>query len=192
MVSPTKDPYPVLVSSPLAPTADAPPASLDQFLAGVGPRAFRFAEAGLRHREDALDAVQDSLIRMLDYRDKPAAEWPPLFWSILRRRVIDLQRRRRFRLPFWRDNVDSDGEPVDWADEGPGPAEIHAEREQYDALVQALRALPPRQREAFTLRVLQDLDGATTARAMGCSEGAVKTHLARARDALRTLMENPT
>ncbi|WP_083491970.1 RNA polymerase sigma factor [Stenotrophomonas chelatiphaga] len=192
MVSPTKDPYPVLVSSPLAPTADAPPASLDQFLAGVGPRAFRFAEAGLRHREDALDAVQDSLIRMLDYREKPAAEWPPLFWSILRRRVIDLQRRRRFRLPFWRDNVDSDGEPVDWADEGPGPAEVHAEREQYDALVQALRALPPRQREAFTLRVLQDLDGATTARAMGCSEGAVKTHLARARDALRTLMENPT
>lgn len=192
MVSPTKDPYPVLVSSPLAPTADAPPASLDQFLAGVGPRAFRFAEAGLRHREDALDAVQDSLIRMLDYREKPAAEWPPLFWSILRRRVIDLQRRRRFRLPFWRDNVDSDGEPVDWADEGPGPADVHAGREQYDALVQALRALPPRQREAFTLRVLQDLDGATTARAMGCSEGAVKTHLARARDALRTLMENPT
>ncbi|KIP86828.1 RNA polymerase sigma70 factor [Stenotrophomonas maltophilia] len=192
MVSPTKDPYPVLVSSPLAPTAAAPPASLDQFLAGVGPRAFRFAEAGLRHREDALDAVQDSLIRMLDYREKPAAEWPPLFWSILRRRVIDLQRRRRFRLPFWRDNVDSDGEPVDWADEGPGPADVHAEREQYDALVQALRALPPRQREAFTLRVLQDLDGATTARAMGCSEGAVKTHLARARDALRTLMENPT
>lgn len=192
MVSPTKDPYPVLVSSPLAPTADAPPASLDQFLAGVGPRAFRFAEAGLRHREDALDAVQDSLIRMLDYREKPAAEWPPLFWSILRRRVIDLQRRRRFRLPFWRDNVDSDGEPVDWANEGPGPAEVHAGREQYDVLVQALRTLPPRQREAFTLRVLQDLDGATTARAMGCSEGAVKTHLARARDALRTLMENPT
>lgn len=192
MVSPTKDPYPVLVSSPLAPTADAPPASLDQFLAGVGPRAFRFAEAGLRHREDALDAVQDSLIRMLDYREKPAAEWPPLFWSILRRRVIDLQRRRRFRLPFWRDNVDSDGEPVDWADEGPGPADVHTGREQYDALVQALRTLPPRQREAFTLRVLQDLDGATTARAMGCSEGAVKTHLARARDALRNLMENPT
>lgn len=192
MVSPTKDPYPVLVSSPLAPTADAPPASLDQFLAGVGPRAFRFAEAGLRHREDALDAVQDSLIRMLDYREKPAAEWPPLFWSILRRRVIDLQRRRRFRLPFWRDNVDSDGEPVDWADEGPGPADVHAGREQYDVLAQALRTLPPRQREAFTLRVLQDLDGATTARAMGCSEGAVKTHLARARDALKTLMENPT
>ena len=189
MVSPAKDPYPVLVSSPLTSPVDAVPASLDQFLAGVGPRAFRFAEAGLHHREDALDAVQDSLMRMLDYRDKPAAEWPPLFWSILRRRVIDMQRRRRFRLPFWRDNVDRDGEPVDWADDGPGPADVHAQRARYDALVQALRRLPARQREAFTLRVLQDLDGATTAQAMGCSEGAVKTHLSRARDALKTLME---
>lgn len=190
MVRPMKETYPVLVSSPL-PVADAPHASLDAFLASVGPRAFRFAEAGLRQRDDALDAVQDSLLRMLDYRDKPAAEWPPLFWSILRRRVIDMQRRRRFRLPFWRDNVDAQGDAVDWADEGPGPADVHAEREQYDALVQALRALPARQREAFTLRVLQDLDGATTARAMGCSEGAVKTHLSRARDALKTLRENP-
>lgn len=55
--------------------------------------------------------------------------------------------------------------------------------------MQALRTLPARQREAFTLRVLQDLDGATTARAMGCSEGAVKTHLARARQALQDYLE---
>ena len=37
-------------SLPTLPTeADAPlPVSLDAFLAGIGPRAFRFAEAGLR------------------------------------------------------------------------------------------------------------------------------------------------
>ena len=181
----------MLVSSPLT-VVDVPHASLDVFLAGIGTRAFRFAEAGLRHREDALDAVQDSLLRMLEYRDKPAAEWPPLFWSILRRRVIDMQRRRRFRLPFWRDNVDAEGHAVDWADPGPGPAALHEHQQRYQALVDALRVLPARQREAFTLRVLQDLDGATTAHAMGCSEGAVKTHLARARQALQSLMENPT
>ena len=53
----------------------------------------------------------------------------------------------------------------------------------------ALRELPARQREAFTLRVLQQLDGATTAAAMGCSEGAVKTHLSRARQALQQHLE---
>ncbi|KAG1191907.1 hypothetical protein G6F35_013719 [Rhizopus arrhizus] len=174
MVTPSEEPYPVLVSSPVPPSAvtDAVPASLEAFLASVGPRAFRFAEAGLRQREDAMDAVQDALMRMLDYADKPATEWAPLFWSILRRRVIDLQRRRRFRLPFWRDNQDADGGEIDWADPGPDPAQAHEQRQQYQQLVQALRTLPARQREAFTLRVLQDLDGATTARAMGCSEGA--------------------
>ena len=59
----------------------------------------------------------------------------------------------------------------------------------YAQLVQALRQLPARQREAFSLRVLQDLDVATTAKAMGCSEGSVKTHLSRARDALQKQLE---
>ena len=184
----------MLVSSPL-PTTDAAadadlPASLDAFLAGLGTRAFRFAEAGLRQREDALDAVQDSMLKMLAYRDKPAAEWAPLFWSILRRRVVDLQRRRSLRLRFWRSSEEEGSDhDIDWADHAAGPAQLHEQSDQYAQLVAALRQLPARQREAFTLRVLQSLDGPTTARAMGCSEGAVKTHLSRARQALQQHLE---
>ena len=177
----------LVTSPPLMPPA-AVPASLDAFLAGIGPRAFRFAEAGLRQRDDALDAVQDAMERMLGYRDQPATEWTPLFWSILRRRIIDIQRRRSFRLKFWAPAQDEDG-PIDWADETPGPAQTHEQRQDYARLVQALRQLPARQREAFGLRVLQELDVATTARAMGCSEGSVKTHLSRARDALQKQLE---
>ncbi len=177
-------------SPPLTPAAT--PASLDAFLAGIGPRAFRFAEAGLRQREDALDAVQDAMERMLGYREQPAEEWTPLFWSILRRRIIDIGRRRSFRLKFWapQDEHDQDS-AIDWADEAAGPARQHEQREDYARLVQALRQLPARQREAFGLRVLQELDVATTAKAMGCSEGSVKTHLSRARDALQKQLENP-
>lgn len=185
----------MLVSPSLPPDtleADAVlPVSLDAFLAGIGPRAFRFAEAGLRQRDDALDAVQDSMLRMLAYREKPAAEWSPLFWSILRRRIVDLQRRAGFRLRWLLPTGDRGEEgPVDWApDHGAGPAQAHDQREAYARLVQALRALPNRQREAFTLRVLEELDVADTARAMGCSEGSVKTHLSRARDALQKQLE---
>nr|WP_272494228.1 RNA polymerase sigma factor [Stenotrophomonas mori] len=180
----------MVTSSPIAPAAEtAPPASLDAFLAGIGPRAFRFAEAGLRQREDALDAVQDAMERMLGYRGQPASEWTPLFWSILRRRIIDLQRRRSFRLRFWAPAQDDEDASIDWADDGPGPAQRHEQREDYERLVRALRQLPARQREAFSLRVLQELDVATTARAMGCSEGSVKTHLSRARDALQKQLE---
>ena len=185
---------PLTTSPTTAQTAaqTAAPPTLDAFLAGIGPRAFRFAEAGLRHREDALDAVQDSMERMLAYADKPADEWTPLFWSILRRRVIDLQRRGRFRLRFWggSDHTD-DGTPIDWRDDAPDPQQRLEQRQQYQQLTDALRRLPARQREAFSLHVLQDLDVATTAAAMGCSTGSVKTHLSRARQALQQLLESP-
>lgn len=167
------------------------PKSLEQFLADIGPRAFRFAEFGLRQREDALDAVQDSMIKMLNYQERPAAEWTPLFWSILRSRIVDVQRRRTFRARWIAPTPDRDDDgPVDWADDGPDPSRTHDGREGYARLVEALRTLPRRQREAFGLRVLEELDVATTARAMGCSEGSVKTHLSRARAALQRHLED--
>lgn len=166
------------------------PATLEAFLAGLGTRAFRFAELGLRHRDDALDAVQDAMMKMLGYRDRPAQEWTPLFWSILRSRIVDIQRRRTFRLRWLSPNAREDDTPLDWADDGPDPSRAHDGREAYLRLADALRALPRRQREAFSLRVLEELDVATTARAMGCSEGAVKTHLSRAREALQRQLED--
>ncbi|MFC0677220.1 RNA polymerase sigma factor [Lysobacter korlensis] len=171
--------------------AGAVPASIEQFLAGIGPRAFRFAEIGLRNREDALDAVQDAMVRMLGYRERPAAEWTPLFWSVLRSRVVDLQRRRAFRLRWLLPSPSGPDTDLDWEDEtAPDPSRTHDGREAYGRLAGALAALPRRQREAFTLRVLEELDVATTARVMGCGEGAVKTHLFRAREALQKQLKD--
>ncbi len=172
------------------PPADpAIPATLEAFLAGVQRRAFRFAELGLRHRDDALDAVQDAMTKMLGYRDRPASEWTPLFWTVLRSRIIDLQRRRTFRLSWLGDARMPDGEDVDWADTAPDPSRRHDGREAWQRLTSALRSLPRRQREAFTLRVLEEFDVDTTARIMGCSAGSVKTHLFRAREALQPQLE---
>ncbi len=174
-----------------APAAEALPATLDAFLAGIGPRAFRFAEAGLRQRDDALDAVQEAMMKMLAYADRPAAEWTPLFWSILRRKIVDTQRRGNFRLRWLAPASEGDEDSrIDWADSTAGPSQTHDRREAYEKLVAALRTLPARQREAFTLRVLEELDVADTAKAMGCSEGSVKTHLSRAREALQKQLED--
>lgn len=168
-----------------------PPETLEQFLSAVSARAFRFAELGLRHRDDALDAVQDAMAKMLAYRERPAQEWTPLFWTVLRSRIIDQQRRRSFRLGWIADAREPDGGEIDWADDDtPDPSRAHDGREAYATLAEALRELPARQREAFTLRVLEELDVGTTARVMGCSEGSVKTHLFRARDALQKRLED--
>ena len=173
------------------------PTTLDAFLAQVERRALRMAELQLRHREDAMDAVQDAMLRLVKhYRDKPATEWPPLFWGILRRRVVDLQRRRKVRsiVSGWLGGgYDSDGAdlPV-WepADHGPGPFDRARDAQSWADLATALQQLPSRQREAFLLRMLEGLDGAQTAHAMGCSEGSVKTHLSRAMQHLRVHLED--
>lgn len=176
--------------APGAPPEEVATATLEGFLSAIAGRAFRFAELGLRHREDALDVVQDAMLGMLGYRDRPAPEWSPLFWRILRSRITDAQRRRTFRGRWMLPAVDRDGEVPDWVDDGPDPARNHDGREAWIRLSAALAKLPRRQREAFTLRVLEELDVADTARAMDCSEGSVKTHLSRARTALQRQLED--
>ena len=172
------------------------PATLDAFLAQVERRAFRMAELQLRHREDAMDAVQDAMLRLVrHYRDKPAAEWAPLFWGILRRRVVDLQRRRKVRsivVGWLGGGRDDDGDEMPaWepADPGQDPLGRLHDVQSYADMAAAVRQLPTRQREAFMLRMLEGLDVAETARAMGCSEGSVKTHLSRAMRHLRDQLE---
>lgn len=58
-----------------------------------------------------------------------------------------------------------------------------------DAVITALRALPPRQREAIVLRYYGDLSEADVAATMGISKGAVKSHTARGMLALRAILE---
>ena len=181
----------------LAETAQEVPATLDAFLAQVERRAFRVAELNLRQREDAMDAVQDAMLRLVKhYRDKPAGEWAPLFWGILRRRIVDLQRRRKVRsivVGWLGGGRDDEGDELpSWepADHGPGPLDRVQDAQSWGDISAALRELPRRQREAFMLRMLEGLDVAETARAMGCSEGSVKTHLSRAMQRLREQLED--
>lgn len=169
-------------------------ANLNAFLAGVERRAFRIAQMALRNPEDALDAVQDTMLQLAKrYAQRPQAEWPPLFYRILQSRIRDCQRRRVVRnrvLSFFagqREAEDDPPDPIEAARDTAGrePSEQVAQNVAMQALETALDALPGRQREAFMLRILEGLDVADTARSMGCSEGSVKTHLSRAVHSLR-------
>jgi RNA polymerase sigma-70 factor (ECF subfamily) len=174
-------------------TAEARSRALNQFLASVELKAYKIAKAGLRHQDDALDAVQDAMLQLARaYANRPEEEWKPLFYRILENRIRDMQRRRTVRgrvmawLPFRRDEDDEDSDPIAQA---PSQDIAPVARLQIDeamtALDAALEQLPNRQREAFLLRNLEGLDVAQTAQAMGCSEGSVKTHYFRALQALR-------
>ena len=167
--------------------------ALNQFLAGVELKAFKIAQAALRHEDDALDAVQDAMLQLVRaYAHRPAQEWKPLFYRILENRIRDLQRRRTVRgrviawLPFRGDDDDDEPDPIAQA---PSPEPQPPRRLELDqavtALEEALGELPRRQQQVFLLRTLEGLDVAETASAMGCSQGSVKTHYFRALQALR-------
>lgn len=171
------------------------PGTMEDFLASVERRAYRIAVLTTRHREDALDIVQDSMCRLVGhYRDRPAGEWPALFYRILNNALMDWHRRGRWRGLFGSIHSDagsagSDYSGADAEREFPSPDPDPARRaEQNQAMVAlelALTALPWRQRQVFILRVWEGLDVAQTAAAMGCGEGSVKTHFFRAIHALR-------
>ncbi len=167
---------------------------LDKFLAEVERRAFRMAQIALRDPDDALDVVQDAMLKLArNYSAKPSAEWRPLFYRILENGIRDQHRRRAVRkklmawLPGAKDDPDDEAQdPLDSvADGGPDVPQRLMQDQAMEKLSGLLRALPARQREAFMLRNFEGLDVAATAQAMGCSEGSVKTHYSRAVHALR-------
>jgi len=166
---------------------------LNQFLADVERRALRIAEIGVRDRDEALDLVQDAMIKLArNYSDRPHDEWTPLFYRILQNGVRDWHRRQkvRNRVMVWFGRATPGEDEYDVVQQAPDPAgrtpdELLANTEAMQRLEGAVHALPGRQREAFMLRTFEGLDVAGTAVAMGCSEGSVKTHYSRAIHTLR-------
>ena len=167
---------------------------LEKFLADIERRAFRMAQVALRDADDALDVVQDAMLKLTrSYASRPSTEWRPLFYRILENSIRDLQRRRTVRkrimtwLPGPKEDSDAEAQdPLDnVADTAPAIPERLMQAQAMQLLEESLRALPARQREAFMLRNFEGMDVAETASAMACSEGSVKTHYSRAVHALR-------
>ncbi len=172
--------------------------AMDRFLAEVEKRAFHMARFALRDEDEALDVVQDAMLKLCrHYADRPEAEWRALFFRILVNQVEDQRRRRTVRgrwLAWWplSRSADSDA-TVDFLDSLPDsraePLRLLEGEQDLRRVAVALERLPPRQQQAFLLRNLEGLDVAATAAAMGCSEGSVKTHYFRALQALRAALE---
>ena len=177
---------------------------LSTFLEGVERRAFKQAVFAVRDEDAALDIVQDAMLRLAEkYGHRPVAELPLLFHRIVQNAIRDWFRRQKVRS-LWTTlfsslgaarGEDDDHDPLETleaadgsnVEEAPG---VQVERAQVlEIIEQEIAKLPARQREAFIMRYWEELDVAETAKAMGCSEGSVKTHCSRATHALATALK---
>jgi RNA polymerase sigma-70 factor (ECF subfamily) len=171
-------------------------------LEGVERKAFKQAVFAVRDEEAALDIVQDAMLRLAEkYGDRPAGELPLLFHRIVQNAIRDWYRRQKVRS-LWTTLLSSLGgggedeehDPLETlvaaGDSSPEEAGAALERTQVIEIIeQELAKLPARQREAFLMRYWEELDVAATAKAMGCSEGSVKTHCSRAAHALAAALK---
>jgi len=176
---------------------------LSDFLASVERRAFKQCAYAVHEDEAALDIVQDSMMKLAEkYADRPPAELPLLFQRILQNGVRDHFRRGKVRSTWTTllSNLrmggdDDDADPLETMDVDAhtnvpaSPADRLEQSQVMAAIEEAIRSLPDRQREAFMLRYWEELDVSETAKAMGCSEGSVKTHCSRATHALAKILK---
>lgn len=177
--------------------AVAEPTDMDAFLRSVERRGFLMARVALGSEADAMDVLQDSMLRLVQsYAARPAAEWRALFFRILQNCITDVRRRRKVSslLTAWRKPRGEEDEEQDPLHELPDPrdgdpARLVAGERRAAALLAALGRLPERQQQAFMLRCWEGLSTAETAQAMRCSEGSVKTHYFRALHTLRERLQ---
>src|SRR5688572_25775532 len=112
--------------------------ALDQFLASVEKRAFKIAQLGLRNDDDALDAVQDAMMKLVQsYAARPVEEWRPLFYRILANCIRDMQRRRtvRGRIMAWLPVRAEDDEELDPLAQAPSAEPNPARRLELDQAI---------------------------------------------------------
>jgi RNA polymerase sigma-70 factor (sigma-E family) len=131
------------------------------------------------HRAD--DLVQTAITRL--YANWPRAARADNLDGYARRTLVNAYLAEQ-RTSWWR-RVDLRG-----ADHDPPPAPGPDVDSALD-LRAALDRLPARQRATVVLRYFGDLPVAETARALGCSEGTVKSQTAKAVDTLRELLREP-
>ena len=127
---------------------------------------------------DRADDVVQSTITRLYQRWKQASRADNLDAYVHRMLVhtfVDEKRRAwsRVRLLPWAGSGETDG------------GEPQAAVDDRDALVAALRRLPPRQRAVLVMRFLLDRPVEEVADALGCSAGTVKSQTSRGLSVLR-------
>jgi RNA polymerase sigma factor (sigma-70 family) len=184
------------IDADLAQALDGDRRALERVLVAAQPLVFNLALRMLGRREDALDATQEILMRVVthlsDYRgDSRFSTW---VYRIAVNALLDERRasaRRGAERSFTDLGLDLDA-GIDRADALPTPVDAVTPEQRVAAVELALvctqgmlMALPDAQRLAYILGEVMDLEGPDAAQIAGVSPAAFRQQLARARHALR-------
>lgn len=146
-------------------------------------RIYRFCLRMLGNEEDAMDATQETMLKVVRNlgrydRSRPFSTW---IYSIARNNCMDVFRRRgrQAELPG--------GE---LRDQGPGPLELAEMGQQWSQVQRALDSLRPAYREVLLLYHFEHLKYREIAQVLQQPMGTVMNRIFRARRELRRAYES--
>jgi RNA polymerase sigma-70 factor (sigma-E family) len=153
---------------------EADPADIAQWVAARGPALQRFAYLVTGSPDEAADAVQEAISRVLPRWSRLVAHGTAE--AYVRRSIVNAA------ISAWRKQrrlvAVADPESSTVAD----PSQSLADADHAWALC---AELPPQQRAAVVLRFYEDLPFAEIGRILGCPESTARSHVHRALAALR-------
>jgi RNA polymerase sigma factor (sigma-70 family) len=143
----------------------------------------RFVTGRLRDRIEGDDIVQETYVRLYDYRrTRPIADAAAFCFAVARNLVHDHFRRMRAQPPA-AELAEDIVCPM------PAAEAVLDYRQRVEILVRALKVMPPLRREIFLRRRLDGVPGAVVAADLGMTHAAVDKHCTRALADLRFALE---
>ena len=152
-------------------------------------KVYRIAYGVVRHREEALDIVQEVFIKL--FRSIKNFKGRSHFYTYLYRMVMNtaIDHARKMGKQFV-SSLDEEGsfEPSDKVEKGPEKVLLHKELEE--KVKWAMEKLPAEQRAALIFRDVEGLSYQEMADTVGCSIGTVMSRLHYARKRMQELLKD--
>jgi RNA polymerase sigma-70 factor (ECF subfamily) len=165
-----------------APAADGRAEAFDAFVREQRRPLLQFLRTRTASEQDAEDVLQESLSRLLRYRDSESPEgWKHLLYRIAINATHDQHRAAASR--HGNEHVPLDG--MELATAEPTPEQHAAYDQQVARLTQAILALPPKCQRVYLLKRVHGLSRAQIAERCGISVKMVEKHIATALAQLR-------
>ena len=154
---------------------------IDQLFSQYYNEALLYTISLCRNRTIAEDVVSNAFFKALTLADDSIRDFKPWLLTVCRNEFISVCRK----------NIRFTGEkiPEDLADDREEVIEGIIRREEYRSLYRAIGLLPDAQKEVVTLFYFSGLPVKSISEITGKSETNIKVLLCRARDKLRTILE---
>jgi RNA polymerase sigma-70 factor (ECF subfamily) len=181
---------------------------LERFFLANQNKAFLFCQYRGLSEQDSLDIMQDSMLQFYKhYSQKSEDDWAPLFFAVLRNKLIDKQRwlSLQKKLFFWQkpaSDTQGDADSTELAEsllaaytevnndvlrnnELVNSENALAHAQSYQKLIDTIKLLPEKQQMVFLLKTINEFSEQQIANVLDVSVGTVKQHYSRAKQQLQ-------